>query len=140
MSQIPPLSVLKARYLKRKEYTKHYIRSYKSSKKRAKLRKENKLIKAANATPQRSRYNGNPYKIPKYKKALIKHLMSKQNNKCAYCASDITYKYQIDHIHPRSTGGTNGLANLCLCCPFCNRAKLNLPLPIFLNWLNQINS
>lgn len=31
--------------------------------------------------------------------------------------------FEIDHIVPRSAGGATVLANLCLCCPTCNRHK-----------------
>ena len=31
--------------------------------------------------------------------------------------------FEIDHITPRGAGGATVLANLCLCCPTCNRHK-----------------
>jgi hypothetical protein len=31
--------------------------------------------------------------------------------------------FEIDHVMPRSLGGRTTLANLCLCCPTCNRHK-----------------
>lgn len=31
--------------------------------------------------------------------------------------------FEIDHITPCSVGGATVLANLCLCCPTCNRHK-----------------
>lgn len=31
--------------------------------------------------------------------------------------------FEIDHIIPLAEGGKTSLANLCLCCPSCNRHK-----------------
>lgn len=43
---------------------------------------------------------------------------------CSYCGTtdDI---FQIDHIIPRSKGGTNARTNLCVCCVSCNTSKGN---------------
>jgi hypothetical protein len=45
---------------------------------------------------------------------------------CAYCrsAEELTVViFEIEHITPRSLGGTSILENLCLACPMCNRFK-----------------
>ncbi len=59
-------------------------------------------------------------------KALL--LYEKQNKKCAYCERtlDGTFDCNIDHIIPKSRGGTNALENLCLTCISCNNAKANM--------------
>jgi hypothetical protein len=44
----------------------------------------------------------------------------------------------IDHILATSAGGTDDFKNLALCCIFCNRAKLNLPVDVFLEWLEFV--
>lgn len=47
---------------------------------------------------------------------------------CAYCGADIKTDYHIDHIIPISRGGGNGMDNITLSCPACNRAKGNKTL------------
>lgn len=61
-------------------------------------------------------------KILSYKpsRALI-YLRDK--NKCQYCGS--TKNLTIDHIIPKSKGGTNDWTNLCLACSNCNTKKAN---------------
>lgn len=49
--------------------------------------------------------------------------------KCTYCAhplgwgDDIVRHPQVDHVIPRSQGGSNALGNLALSCAECNNAK-----------------
>lgn len=48
--------------------------------------------------------------------------------RCRYCgARKKIYEMTIDHVMPRSRGGSNGMKNLVLACEPCNRAKGNLP-------------
>jgi len=50
------------------------------------------------------------------------YLLEKWDRSCAYCSKkDIPL--QVEHIHPRSNGGTNRISNLCLACEKCNLAK-----------------
>jgi 5-methylcytosine-specific restriction endonuclease McrA len=50
------------------------------------------------------------------------YLLEKWGRKCAYCdAKDIPL--QIEHIHPRSKGGSNSITNLTLSCEKCNIKK-----------------
>lgn len=47
-------------------------------------------------------------------------------NRCAYCqtAESLTVTvFEIEHIVPRSKGGSTTFENLCLACPSCNRYK-----------------
>jgi 5-methylcytosine-specific restriction endonuclease McrA len=47
------------------------------------------------------------------------YLLEKWNRTCAYCgAKDVPL--EIDHIHPRSKGGTDRVSNLTLACHDCN--------------------
>ncbi|MHB8318149.1 MAG: RNA-guided endonuclease IscB [Acidimicrobiales bacterium] len=55
------------------------------------------------------------------------YLLAKFNRTCAYCgATDVPLN--IDHIYPRSKGGTDRVSNLVLACIDCNQSKGNLNL------------
>ncbi|GLV59305.1 hypothetical protein KDH_61320 [Dictyobacter sp. S3.2.2.5] len=59
------------------------------------------------------------------------YLLEKWGRKCAYCgATDCPL--QVEHIHPRATGGTDRISNLTLACDRCNRAKGTQDIRIFL--------
>ncbi len=50
------------------------------------------------------------------------YLLCKYEYRCAYCRkTDVPF--EVDHILPRSRGGSNRIANLCLACHACNSAK-----------------
>ena len=40
--------------------------------------------------------------------------------RCAYCGKTDT-PFEVDHILPRSRGGSNRISNLCLACHVCNQ-------------------
>ena len=51
-------------------------------------------------------------------------LFGQQEGKCAGCVMDFPFKiFEVDHVIPRSKGGTDHLDNLQLLCPHCNRVK-----------------
>ena len=59
------------------------------------------------------------------------YLLEKHNRTCAYCGmTDVPL--QIEHIVPRSRGGTNRVSNLTLACEPCNRRKGNKTVEDFL--------
>jgi 5-methylcytosine-specific restriction endonuclease McrA len=59
------------------------------------------------------------------------YLLEKWNRKCSYCdVKDVPL--QIEHIHPKSKGGTNRISNLCLACEKCNLKKGTLDIKVFL--------
>ncbi|MBF8264092.1 MAG: endonuclease [Parachlamydiales bacterium] len=59
------------------------------------------------------------------------YLLEKWGRKCAYCEkTDI--RLEIDHIVPKSSGGTNAVGNLTICCRNCNEKKGNKALQDFL--------
>jgi len=53
----------------------------------------------------------------------IKDMLKRQKNKCVVCRTNISNDYHIDHIMPLSLGGHNGITNIQLLCPPCNRSK-----------------
>jgi 5-methylcytosine-specific restriction endonuclease McrA len=59
------------------------------------------------------------------------YLRAKWNNACAYC--DATgVPLNIEHLTPRSRGGSNRITNLVLACVPCNEAKGTKPVEVFL--------
>ncbi len=62
-------------------------------------------------------------------------------DKCATCHTSIMDKrYEIDHIIPYISGGTNDISNLQLLCQFCNRSKGAKPLEKFMKHLELIKN
>ncbi len=59
------------------------------------------------------------------------YLLEKWGRKCVYCgATDV--RLEIDHIVPKSSGGTDAVRNLTICCRSCNEKKGNQALQDFL--------
>lgn len=59
------------------------------------------------------------------------YLLEKWHRTCAYCGQrDVPL--QIEHIRPRSQGGSNRISNLTLACEACNQRKNNRPVAEFL--------
>lgn len=52
------------------------------------------------------------------------YLLEKWKRKCAYCGTK-TGRLEIDHIVPKSKGGTDRVSNLTLSCLRCNQKKGN---------------
>jgi 5-methylcytosine-specific restriction endonuclease McrA len=50
------------------------------------------------------------------------YLLVKYAYRCAYCSKADT-PFEVDHILPRSRGGSNRISNLCLACHACNQEK-----------------
>ncbi len=59
------------------------------------------------------------------------YLLEKWGRKCAYCGKE-NVPFQIDHIEPKSKGGSNRISNLTLACAKCNQMKGNRPVTEFL--------
>jgi len=59
------------------------------------------------------------------------YLLEKWGRKCAYCGAEHT-PLEIDHIHPRSRGGSDRVSNLTLACRPCNQRKGNMDVREFL--------
>jgi 5-methylcytosine-specific restriction endonuclease McrA len=59
------------------------------------------------------------------------YLLEKWGRTCAYCGAQ-NVPLNIDHIHPRSRGGSDRISNLALACIPCNRTKDATPVEEFL--------
>lgn len=59
------------------------------------------------------------------------YLLEKWGRKCAYCGAE-GVALTIDHIHPRSRGGSDRVSNLTLACVPCNQRKGNRDVAEFL--------
>ena len=59
------------------------------------------------------------------------YLLEKWGRECAYCGKE-NVPFEIDHIHPRSKGGSDRVSNLTLACHDCNQKKGSLLISEFL--------
>lgn len=58
------------------------------------------------------------------KKALRLEVYNKCDGHCAYCGKEIEYKdMQVDHIDPKTVGGSDAFTNLNPSCRMCNHYK-----------------
>jgi len=59
------------------------------------------------------------------------YLLEKWGRTCAYCGAE-NVPLEIDHIHPKSKGGSDRISNLTLACTSCNQKKGNTDVAVFL--------
>ena len=55
---------------------------------------------------------------------LREYMLEKWHRRCGYCGAQNT-RLEVDHIVPRSKGGSNDPDNLQVLCARCNRGKSN---------------
>ncbi len=60
------------------------------------------------------------------------YLLAKWGRKCAYCDAE-NVPLNIDHVHPRSRGGSDRVSNLVSACVPCNKTKDDRPVEEFLS-------
>lgn len=66
-----------------------------------------------------------------YQYEVREYLLEKFNRTCAYCGAKDT-PLEVEHIKPKSKGGSNRVSNLAIACVPCNQAKSNLDIREFL--------
>lgn len=59
------------------------------------------------------------------------YLLLKWQHTCAYCDA-VDVPLEIEHVHPKSRGGSDRVSNLALACHPCNETKGKQPLETFL--------
>ena len=59
------------------------------------------------------------------------YLLEKWERKCSYCDIE-NVQLQVEHIQPKSKGGSNKISNLCLACEKCNLKKGTADIEKFL--------
>src|SRR6202167_6238542 len=66
-------------------------------------------------------------RIPHQSRALSrKNILLRDRNSCQYCATVLpSGELTLDHVIPRSRGGSSTWENLVACCHTCNRRKGN---------------
>jgi hypothetical protein len=62
---------------------------------------------------------------------IREYLLEQFNRKCAYCGATDT-RLEIEHVHPKSKGGSNRVSNLAIACSPCNKVKGNQDVKDFL--------
>ncbi|WP_424098878.1 RNA-guided endonuclease IscB [Moorena producens] len=63
---------------------------------------------------------------------IREYLLEKWNRKCAYCGTT-NVQLEIEHIKPKSLGGSDRVSNLAIACRDCNQAKGNQEIKQFLS-------
>ncbi|MGK7929376.1 MAG: RNA-guided endonuclease IscB [Spirulina sp.] len=63
---------------------------------------------------------------------IREYLLEKWNRKCAYCGVE-NVPLEVEHIKPKSKGGSSRVSNLTLACRTCNQAKSNQEIEQFLS-------
>jgi 5-methylcytosine-specific restriction endonuclease McrA len=79
-------------------------------------------------------------RIPHQTRALSrKNILLRDRNTCQYCGEVLSSgELTLDHVVPRSRGGTSTWENLVACCHPCNRQKGNqLPLEAEMRLLRE---
>jgi 5-methylcytosine-specific restriction endonuclease McrA len=62
---------------------------------------------------------------------IKEYLLEKWGHKCAYCGAE-NVPLEIEHIQPKSKGGSNRVSNLTIACHSCNQRKDKIPIEQFL--------
>ena len=58
------------------------------------------------------------------------NIKARDGHKCVYCGS--TENLTVDHVRPKSKGGTDTADNLVTACRPCNQAKGSMHVDVFM--------
>ena len=106
----------------------NFIKKYKKLLNINKVMIENVSFDTAQMSSNTKLYGVKYQQGPLYQQKLRSFIFSRSNGKCVYCGAKAT---EIDHVIPRSNGGTNSTYNLVATCRSCNEKKSNLTLKAF---------
>ena len=106
----------------------NFVKKYKKLININKVMIENVSFDTAQMTSDIKLWGSDYQQGPLYQKELRSFIFSCSNGKCVYCGAQAE---EIDHIIPRSNGGTNSAYNLVASCRACNQMKSNLTLKAF---------
>ena len=112
----------------------NFIRKYKKLINIDKVMIENVSFDVAQMTSKTKLYGVKYQQGPLYQNKLRSFIFNRSNGKCVYCGAKAT---EIDHVVPRSKGGTNSVYNLVASCRACNQMKSNLSLKDFGELMNK---
>ena len=106
----------------------NFIKKYKKLINIDKVMIENVSFDTAQMSSNTKLYGVKYQQGPLYQTKLRSYLFKKYNGRCVYCGAKAT---ELDHVIPRSNGGTNSVYNLVASCKSCNKKKSNLTLKSF---------
>ena len=106
----------------------NFIKKYKKLLNIDKVMIENVSFDTAQMTSSTKLYGANYQQGPLYQNKLRSFIFNRSGGKCVYCGAKAE---EIDHVIPRSNGGTNSTYNLLASCRACNQMKSNLSLKDF---------
>lgn len=112
----------------------NFIKKYKKLINIDKVMIENVSFDTAQMTANNNLIGTDYQQGPLYDTNLREFIFSKTNGKCSYCGAEAE---EIDHIVPRSKGGTNSTFNLTPACKSCNKLKSKLSLKEFGKIMNK---
>ena len=112
----------------------NFIKKYKKLLNIAQIEIEKVSFDTAQMSSEIELYGVDYQQGPLYQNKLRDFIFSRSNGKCSYCGKQAQ---EIDHIVPRSKGGTNSVNNLTATCRACNEKKSNLTLKAFGKLMNK---
>ena len=112
----------------------NFIKKYKKLINVNKVMIENVSFDTAQMTSNTKLYGAAYQQGILYQTKLRSYLFKKYNGQCVYCGAKAT---EIDHIIPKSSGGTNSIHNLVASCRSCNQMKSNKTLKEFGKIMNK---
>ena len=112
----------------------NFIKKYKKLINIDKVMIENVSFDTAQMTANNNLIGTDYQQGPLYQTKLRSYLFKKYNGQCVYCGAKAT---EIDHVVPKSSGGTNSTYNLVASCRSCNEKKSNLTLKEFGKIMNK---
>lgn len=112
----------------------NFIKKYKKLININKIMIENVSFDTAQMSSNTKLYGIKYQQGPLYQQKFRSFIFNRSGGKCVYCGAKAT---EIDHVIPRSSGGTNSTYNLVASCRACNQIKSNLTLKEFSKIMNK---